>query len=312
MKEHRMHLKIAAFILLFSTSVAADCMMSGPCYTITGNLDQTNNKGFIITAPTICNPYTTTPTVTFTDTLYESDYIARLRNLYTNSEVVVIASVYKAVQFIPPLSEIGKTVFAAESVTVKIESVLKGQMQPVWNYIYQLTNPSYQLYYDSITGQNKTSVMMLSHSEPTHASIVNDRFILFFTHDQIPANSQSFKLPISKDGCNPYSNAFKVNIRNHLFFDGYEIDTVHKTVTAIPEMTVLLDKFVASVGPSAIVPNRQSRAARQFSEVITSYNLLGKKLPIPHALQTHLASGCFVRKTALRNESRTGITTLQR
>jgi len=292
----------AVFIVSLSFSASADCFISEPCYSIGGTVQQADDRGLVVNVRSDCQFNPPPLTVPFADTVFESEYLSRLMTLYENCDVAVIASATKVKAFIPALTEINKNVFLSESVMVSIETVLKGQVQPLWTFIHQRSTPSYQLWRDSVTGKIDTIVITMSHSSPGYTEIKDDRFLLFLKNIQI-SSGQKFNLPLPAD-CAVQSFAYKVDSTDNIFFDGYSFDGDNKKVALIPELRLPLTTFSTAIKTSTRQqPPRVSPVASVPVEG-TLYNLLGKKLLPVHNRSYQQPSGCVIYKPAGKSDSR--------
>ena len=106
--------------------------------------------------------------------------------------------------------------------------------------------------------------------------------------------------------CDPFTYSYKINPDGGIYYDGFVCDTGMQTVTDVPEMVFPYGEFVALVTdatPAANIP--VVRAAIQFAEPVTFFDLLGKRVPRcrPGTLYFR-APGVFIQTGNVRQDGR--------
>jgi len=305
---HRRSVPAFIAVLTSAHSLFALCFMAGPTYTAQPLQSGNDQKIYIVSVSGFIDPNVQP----FTDTVYQSELVSRLKSAYDKCTIAVIARVSKTVAFVPPIDELNKPVFASESVTVSIDHVFKGDIKPFWNFTCQYTNASYRKVIDPETGDTVSQIMQISHSEQKFGNIVNRRFLLFLNREDLPADEKGpFPIPVL-GSCVFYSNAYRLNNNNEIFFDGFEIDQNSRKVHALPEMTCPLVEFAATITPEGILSRpgsavRNERPALPGSIITSYHDLLGRQLPHSHGRFGQTSNGMFIRTTGNHRERTSAI-----
>ena len=267
-------------ILVTTQTISALCAMPVYPYSIVKETVINNQDAVIVSAGRSIIYSTESGGPLTTDTLYSFDLLSSLVDKFNASDIVVIAATRKAIQFVPEFTESNQTVFASESVTVCIEAVFKGDIQPVWNFINAYPYPSYSLSVDPVTGDSARSIMMLSHGTPGYGSIINERFLLFLKREEIPVEGQVFNMPIA-GACDHFTFAYKISGQNEIYFDGFTNDPVAGKVVAVPELKIPVDNLFSAIGikPVPVVAQKRTIPGNSFETAAAArYDLLGKKI----------------------------------
>jgi hypothetical protein len=134
---------------------------------------------------------------------------------------------------------------------------------------------------DPETGATQIVSLFMSHGTPGYRSILNKRFQLFIKNDSIPYSpGAELGLPLPRV-CNPFTNAYQINNRDELFFDGEKRDA-DAAIVAIPELKISLSEFTDAIAHRAVIttkaPHRFPGPAIAGSMPGATYDLFGRIL----------------------------------
>lgn len=183
------------------------------------------------------------------DTIYQSEMIADLKRSYDNSAAVVVASISGVKEFVLEPDANG-TYFYAESVTVKIENVIKGTIDEMERtFISPVSGKSFKYIYNYENGETIPIIQQVSLQDPGYKAIDGKRFLIFLNNKE----SSDSNLTIQKPGpCNFSLNKYIVDKNNRVSFDGLEIDSITNKISKTSLLTIDLDKIVQAF-PNHIV-----------------------------------------------------------
>lgn len=270
---------------LFAVSASSICIVDTPHYAVS-ELQSINNREAVIVDVTDTPFHLITDSIAYSDTVYLSDLRSELMEKYARSDIVVIAAVTKATRFIPSFTESKKTVSASDSVSVSIEMVLKGTVEPEWNFIAALAGQTYTLVVDPETGDSSVIGLMSSHGSLSYVSVINQRYLLFLDNEDIPGDPQiPFPMPLPQSPCENATNAYAINDCDEVYFDGFICDIGNKSVTALPELMLPLEDFYDEIITGTHRKNDRRQAlgvtGKSGYRLVQNvrYNLLGRTLP---------------------------------
>ncbi len=276
-------LKVVCLICIAAGSVSALCVATMKTYSVVAETTINGRDALVINDYGPGDPFliSSDPLPFTPDTLYNADLLAQLSDAYEANDVVVIATTTNVTEFVPAFTEGVTEVFASESVTVHIESVLKGTIRQEWQFIHTLDDPTYIQKIDPETGEIITGTMFLSHGTPGYRSILNKRFLLFMKADAISVGAEAeFGMPLLR-ACSMFTNAYRINSRDELFFDGEKRDA-DNAIVAIPELKISLSEVTNAIKQQAAIstptPHRFQGPAFAGSMPGVTYDLFGRIL----------------------------------
>lgn len=213
----------------------------------------------------------------FADTLYSSEMLRKLKEVYDSSKLVIVVQALQAKRFAPELIP-NLTMFASESVTVQIEQVIKGQVENYQKtFIHPIRSEMHELVYDSARGEYVRITSIRSISDPYYGQILGKRFILFFAEKPV-SDMELFSLPLP-GLCQNNTYSYQINETNEIFFDGVQFDPESKSVSQVPYLTVDLNRFLEYVEGTSVLDKRGLVPTNnRKQDKLSVYNLLGKKV----------------------------------
>jgi hypothetical protein len=232
------------------------------------------------------------PPKIYTDTIFKSDMLSILKTKYDSSDVVVLATVKSAKVYTPKIDPEEEVLWEAESISICFDTILKGNVpKREWNFSKDRIGTAFLTACDAdscyITQTIYTGVI-----EESYLPVVGRKYLLFFKKEDLEGAKVVINLGVPTV-CDTSSYAYLVDSANNVRFDGYAIDTSTNTVLAVPDMKVTVDqmiKFEIPVTPSAVKYKTTSVQRSIINTPITSYNLLGKRMPSnSHIQQTKLS-----------------------
>jgi hypothetical protein len=242
--------------------------------------------------------------VLFTDTLYFTEFFDRLKAAYASSDLVFVAKVTQAVSFMPAIDSLNQEVFESESVTVTIEEVLKGNPQPLTcNFISRDYTISQRWVIDSLTGEISVGIKQMSLNETHYASVLNDRYLFFLDENNFSSGENGTFERMLPGSCDQYSYAYKINRNNQIYYDGFEVDTLRKSIPNIPEITCKLSDFFKDVLIPFSIGTRPAINRNEASKTpAVTYDLLGKRIPRVARQTAGTTSGLYIYTSPGRND----------
>jgi hypothetical protein len=208
--------------------------------------------------------------VTSIDTISQSGLLSDLKALCDGSTNVIIASICNTQQFGTVPDSQGRFVYA-ESVTVRIESVIKGTMIPQDRiFTSYLNGISGQVKsYDSLAGIHSETITLGLESNSGYRSIIGNRFLLFLS-DSLKNCSNIGIMP--RDPCSNMLNNFLIDKNDFVYYDGHDFDFEKMQVIRDPLLKVELVKVLQKLRTASV--NK-----REMSKVITKSGTQGYKQP---------------------------------
>lgn len=247
--------------------------------------------GYIVSVgQLICEP--DVPPKIYTDTIFVSDMLSILKTKYDSSDVVVLATVKSAEIFIPKINPEEEVLWEAESISIHFDTILKGDVKKRdWNFSKNRVGTAY------LTACNAdscyiTDMVVLGSIEESYIPVIGRKYLLFFKKEDLEGARVIINLGVPTV-CDTSSYAYLVDAANNIRFDGYAIDTATNSVFAVPEMKVTVDqmiKFKIPIVPTAIKYKTTSVQRSRINAPITSYNLLGKRMPSNFIIQQNKIS----------------------
>lgn len=176
------------------------------------------------------------------DTICQSEMIADLQQSYDSSQAVLVAFISRAYKFVLA-PDSNRECFYAESVTVKIERVIKGSLDKNERvFVSSLKDGSFKLVNNSITGNTDTIYSPItSLYDQGYKAIEGVRFLLFLNNKESSDSNLTIQKP---HPCISTQLRYLVDNSNKVYFDGIEIDPITNKVKKVSLQKIDLDKVI--------------------------------------------------------------------
>lgn len=212
----------------------------------------------------------------FKDTIHQSDMLADLKRSYDSNANVIIASIAKAKEFTIVPDSSGEYTYA-ESVSVKIEKVIKGNVcEMERTFISPIVGKKSVIAYDAITGEVIKIHSYISCPDPGYKSIEGKRFLLFLTENDCSTGNLAIPKPQS---CFPQGFRYLVDNNDNVYFNGLVIDSMTNNIKSVPLLKIDLDKVLQSFSSTATVKWNKTATKQVINSKYQMYcDLMGKRV----------------------------------
>lgn len=210
------------------------------------------------------------------DTVYQSEMLSDLKQSYDRSASVVVASISNAKEFALEPDEEG-IIYYAESVSVKIEKVIKGTIDKGERTVVSSIDGKSLIYiYNDTTEEFIPVYSIRSLKDPGYKAIEGRKFLLFLNKNECSARNLTIQKP---EPCVSQMFRYLVDNSNKVYFDGLEIDSITNKIKRVSKLTVELDKVMEFFSNSTSVQLNKKPIKQVRSSKYHAYcDLMGKRV----------------------------------
>ncbi len=212
----------------------------------------------------------------FKDTIHQSEILADLKQSYESSATVAIASISHVSEFVVAPETTGDYSYA-ESVSVKIEKVIKGIIpEKEKNFISPIIGRSFVKAYDSATGEVISIAIISSIADPGYKAIEGRRFLLFLSENDGNTNNLAIPKP---QPCFSQLSRYMVDNEDRVYYDGLKIDSMTNSIKRISLLKSDLNKVVQAFSSTAPVKWNKTAIKQVKNSKYQMYcDLMGKRV----------------------------------